>query len=66
MNNLKIKDQKTLIVVDKLDDNMILATRNLANVMLEEAKEINTLDVVAADNMVVTEAAVAQIEEVLI
>ena len=56
---------KTLIVVEELTDNVILGTRNLANVVLLEASEINTLDIVAADNMIVTEAAVKQIEEVL-
>lgn len=66
LTNLKVNDQKTLIVVDKLDDNMVYATRNLGNVMLEEANEINTYDIISADNMIVTEAAIAQIEEVLI
>ena len=56
---------KTLIVVEELNDNVILGTRNLANVVLLEASEINTLDIVAADNMIITEAAVKAIEEVL-
>lgn len=57
---------KTLIVVEELTDNVILGTRNLANVVLLEASEINTLDIVAADKMIVTEAAVKAIEEVLV
>lgn len=57
---------KTLIVVEELNDNVILGTRNLANVVLLEASEINTLDIVAADKMIVTEAAVKAIEEVLV
>ena len=40
LNNLNINN-KVLIVVDELNDNMILATRNLANVVLLEANEIN-------------------------
>ncbi len=54
-----------LFVVNSLDENMILATRNLPNVMLLEADEINTYDVISADVMVVTEDAVKKIEEVL-
>ena len=56
---------KVLIVVDELTDNVILSTRNLANVMLLEASEINTYDVVAADKMIITEKALNQIEEAL-
>lgn len=57
--------KNVLIVVDELTDNMILATRNIDFVNLLEASEINTLDVVRADNMIVTEKALKNIEEVL-
>ena len=57
---------KTVVVVDELTENMILATRNLDNVILLQADEINVLDIISADNMVVTEAAVKHIEEVLV
>ena len=62
--NLKAS-KNILIVVDELTDNVILATRNLNNVVLLEASEINTYDVVAADNMIITKDAVEAIEEVL-
>ena len=65
LNNLK-KKKKVLLVVDELNDNVILATRNLNNVVLLEASEINTYDVIAADNMIITEKAVKAIEEVLV
>ena len=55
----------TLIVVDELTENVVLATRNLNNVMLLQADEINTLDIIAAHNMIITENAVKAIEEVL-
>lgn len=65
LNSLNV-NKNVLIVVDTIDENMILATRNLSNVILLEANEINTLDVVSADCMIVTEAAIKQIEEVLV
>ncbi len=65
LTNLKANETKTLIVVDKLEENVILATRNLANVILLETDEINTLDVVSADLLIITEEAVKKIEEVL-
>jgi len=63
--NLKA-EKNILIVVDELNENMILATRNLSNVILLQANEINVLDVISADKMIITEAAVKQIEEVLV
>ena len=64
LNNLGI-EKSVLIVVDELDENMVLATRNLRNVILLEASEVNTYDVIAADTMVITEKAVKMLEEVL-
>ena len=65
LNNLKAT-KKVLLVVDELTDEVILATRNLANVILLAANEINTYDVIASDNMVITEKAVKAIEEALV
>lgn len=65
LEGLNVKG-KVLIVTDDLSDNIILATRNLRNVVLISAEEINTLDIVAADTMIITEAAVKHIEEVLV
>ena len=57
--------KKVLIVVDELNDNLILSSRNLNNVLLLAVDEINTYDVVYADTMVITENALKQLEEVL-
>ncbi len=65
LENLKAT-KKVLLVVDELTDNIILATRNIKEVVLLQANEINTYDVIAADNMIITEKAVKQIEEVLV
>ena len=62
---LKIADKKVLLVVKEFDDNMILASRNLQNVVLISADEINVLDVVSTDVLVFTEDALNAIEEVL-
>ena len=57
--------KNVLIVVDELSDNLILATRNLKNVILLASDEINTLDVVSADKLIITESALKNIEEAL-
>ncbi len=58
-------DKNILIVVEELNDNLILATRNLKNVVLLQTSEINTYDVIAADTMIITSDAVKTLEEVL-
>lgn len=65
LENLKVS-KKVLLVVDELTDNVILATRNIKQLVLLEAREVNTLDVIAADNMIITEKAVKELEEVLV
>ena len=62
---LKVADKKVLLVVKEFDENVILATRNLANIFLVTPEEISALDLVAADCVVVTKEALEKIEEVL-
>lgn len=62
LNDIKAP-KKTLIVVDELTDNLILATRNIPKVELLEASEINVLDIIGADGLVITKKAVEMIEE---
>ena len=65
LNNLKI-DKKVLFVVDELNDDVILSSRNLNNVLLLTVEELNVYDIVCADTLVITESAVKQLEEVLV
>jgi large subunit ribosomal protein L4 len=65
LNNLNA-NKKTMIVVDELNENAVLATRNLGNVILLTADEINVYDIVNADCMIITTDAVKHIEEVLV
>ena len=65
LEGLKVADKKVLLVVKEFDENLILASRNLKNLVLILADEINVLDIVGTDVMVVTEDALKFIEEVL-
>ena len=65
LNSLKLTDVNTLVIVKELDENIILASRNIPNVLLIEAQEINVLDLVAANKILVTKEALSAIEEVL-
>ena len=64
-------NEKELVVVDKLEvindltEELVLASSNLQNVLLETTDEINVLDIVSSDVMLVTVDALKEIEEVL-
>ena len=65
LETLKLADKKVLLVVKEFDDNLILASRNIQNLVLILADEINVLDIVGTDVMVITEDAMKYVEEVL-
>ena len=65
LKNLKLDNTKLLMIVSELDENLILASRNLQNVVLITAEEVNVLDLVAASKVLVEEKALEKIEEVL-
>lgn len=65
LEELNVADKKVLIVMDELTENVILASRNLANVLLMEPVELNVLDIVNADVLLVNKQALNEIEEAL-
>ena len=65
LKTLKLEDKKVLIIVKEFDENIILASRNLQNVVLISADEVNVLDLVATNMVLITEDALKAIEEVL-
>ncbi len=65
LQSLKVADKKVLFVVDKFEENVILASRNLQNVAIIADYEINVLDLVNADIVIFTNQALNQIEEAL-
>ena len=65
LNKLELTNSKVLLVIDTLDENICLASRNLGNVKVVLPTEVNTYDVVNSDKMVMTEASLKKLEEVL-
>ena len=65
LKTFELENNKVLLVVSELDDNVCLASRNLGNVKVVLPGEVNTYDVLNCDNMVATEAALKTLEEVL-
>lgn len=56
-------EKSTLFVLPKMEENLILATRNLQNISTIQAKDINSLDLLSYRNLVISEDAVAVIKE---
>jgi len=65
INNLKI-DKGALIIVKELNDNLILASRNLNNFKVITAPEINPYDLSHYHHLILTEEALSLIEKRLI
>ena len=59
-----LKLDKALVVLDKMDDNVILSARNLPTVKTALSNALNVYDILKYDALVITKDAVAQIEEV--
>lgn len=57
-------DQRCLILVDERNENASLSVRNLPNVLLKIAKDINALDVLNCNRLVATKRSVEQLKEV--
>ena len=64
LSNLKING-KVLVVTNEENENLYLSSRNNQNVALVATNEINVLDLVATDYLLIDEASVKKIEEVL-
>ena len=64
LTNLSV-DTKVLVVLESGNDFAALSGRNLPNVSIVESNNVSVLDVVAADKMLITKAALTHVEEVL-
>lgn len=65
LKDLKLDGEKTLIIVKEYNENIILASRNLKKVYLETAKEVSALDIMSAKKLLIENAALEDIKEVL-
>lgn len=66
--NLKLKQvdaRRILIIVDKVEANLALASRNIPNVEVVEAANLSPVLLVAADKVIATTAAIKKLEECL-
>ncbi len=65
LNNLKLSDKKTLLVLNEQDKNIYLSSRNLKGANVVTASEISTYGILNANNLLLSESSVAIIEKSL-
>ncbi|MDR2001004.1 MAG: 50S ribosomal protein L4 [Zoogloeaceae bacterium] len=64
LKGLGIADS-VLIITDSLDDNLMLASRNLPNILVLEVQQADPVSLVRFPKVLMTKAAVAKMEEML-
>ncbi|MCF8276130.1 MAG: 50S ribosomal protein L4 [Flavobacteriales bacterium] len=63
--NLKLSDKKTLLVLNEQDKNIYLSSRNLKGAKVVTVSELNTYGILNANNLLLSESAIATIEKSL-
>lgn len=64
MKNIKIDNQKTLIVTKEIEELVIKSSGNIPGVVAYELQKMNLFDLMKATKLVITEEVVSKIEEV--
>ena len=65
IRHLKLGDKKILLLTSKNDRNIWLSGRNISNVLIREAGNFSTADVVGTEVVLIQKSAIAKIKEVL-
>ncbi len=61
LKNLKISDKKSLFVLGELNKNVYLSSRNLSKTKTVKSSNLNTYEILNAQNLVITEEALEKI-----
>lgn len=62
LNNFKF-DRSTVLVIDGANENVLRASNNIPTLSVVEASLLNTYEVVANKNLLITESAIKKLEE---
>jgi large subunit ribosomal protein L4 len=65
LSALSLGDKKTLLILPEANKNVVLSGRNIQNAKVTTADQINTYDLMHADNVIVVESAIGKIENLL-
>ncbi|MGQ0828648.1 MAG: 50S ribosomal protein L4 [Bacteroidota bacterium] len=65
LGNLKLSDKKTLLVLGESNKNIYLSSRNLGNTKVVTVSDLNTYDILNAQNLLLVESSVKKLEDIL-
>ncbi len=65
MKNLNLADKKTLLVLGDTNKNVYLSSRNIQGAKVVKASDLNTYDILNAENLILAESSVKVIETIL-
>ncbi|MCH7534498.1 MAG: 50S ribosomal protein L4 [Bacteroidetes bacterium] len=65
LKNLKLDEKKTLLILNEQNNNVYLASRNVPQCKVIVIDEMNTYDIVNANNVMISEDAVQSVEKIL-
>ena len=63
--SLQLADKKTLLVLPENNKNIVLSGRNIQNAKVTTADQINTYDLMNADNVIFVESSISKVENLL-
>jgi len=64
LKNFQLTGKKTLLVVSKTDDNVLLSSRNLKRVKVVNATDLNTYEILDATQLLITAGSIKEIEKI--
>jgi large subunit ribosomal protein L4 len=65
ISNLKLENNKVLMILGEKNDNVYLSSRNLKKVKVVTADSVNTFDVLNASKVVMAKSSIEAIEKIL-
>ena len=65
LNNFDLVEKKTILVVSELNKNVYLSTRNLKNVKIIKASNLNTYDILNAKKLLIIEDSVKDFDQLI-
>lgn len=65
LSDLSLSNQKTLLIVGDVNENVVLSGRNISNTKVVTADSINTYDLLNADILLLSESSIQKIENLL-
>jgi len=63
LTSLKMNDKKTLLLVPDYNKNVYLSSRNIPNAQVMKASDVNTYNILHANNIILEEGAIDKLKE---